>query len=341
MLFIPLSTESEITGNLNLNLCLSIPFLLFDNITLTKQSSFIETIDVPLGIKETDIRRFMSSFLPEIYDETSVAIDLGASFKHSQLVLDLAPILLLDQSMLLNFTSSEFQQNEVVVLNSAENKISTLEITNGTIYNQLQGNLTGNGLLQTNSSLQPKLYFKADLLGKTIVIPLPVESSFNFPVSSHDLNGTLITKSILIPTYFIDKDTTSPTIFQFPNFWHIEELDASNTLELLLIETQSGIKRIDVYVSDVQISHMVNNNTILLEFVQFERFSERTLSGTVLIEIEDNKGNTNSYEIYVYHNLPDTPPTLPDNKTNLVGYIVFVGFVIIAVIFIFYPKKNS
>ncbi len=333
LLLVPLSTESQITGDLNLNLYFSIPFILFENITLSRHSSFVESMNIPLGIEENDPRGFMSSFLPQIYDETSVAINLGPSFEHSQLVLDLAPIVLSDQLMTFNLSSSDFSQNEGVILRSSESKLTTLTITNGSIYDQLQANFTGDGLLQTNSSLQPKLYFKADLLGKTITVPLPIGSLLIMPISSHNLSGTLITKSIQIPTFFIDKDTTPPVIVGFQSVWYIEDLSVTNVLDLTLKETQSGLKEPIINGNGAQISSNFNESmiTLILFSNGLDRESERRWSNIISINLEDNKGNSNSYEIHVYFEIPYDSPEYTSSTSDFDENVIYGILAVIGV----------
>lgn len=329
LMLIPLSTDSHITGDLDLNLQISTPSHLFENISLSKYDFFEESIHIPLGIERNDVRSLICSFLPQIYDKTSISIDLGSSFKHSQLVLDLAPILVSDQLMAFNFSSEEFVQNEEVTIKSTEHKITTLTITNGTIYDQIQSNLITEGLLQTNSSLQPKLYFKADLLGKTITLPLPTSLLSAVPLSSNNITGTLIAKSIKIPTYFLDKDTTAPNLSQFSGYWHIDDLYDENIIEFQILETQSGIKRTDIIGSGAIVNYDVVNNTLIIQLEGLNRVSEGKYKGTLFIELEDNKGNLKRDELNIYYNIPYTPQDINYEPSNIGVWVFVVLFLFI------------
>ena len=325
LMVIPLSTDSHITGDLDLDLHFSTPSHLFDNISLSKHNSFEENIHIPLGIERSDVRGLMCSFLPQIYDETSVSIDLGSSFKHSQLVFDLAPILVSDQLMLFNLSSEEFVQNEEVFLKSSENKITTLTVTNGTIYDQIQSNLITEGLLEINSSLQPKLYFKANLLGKTITLPMPTSLLSAIPLSTNNITGTLIAKSIQIPTYFLDKDTTAPILSQFSGYWHVDDLHDENVIEFRIIENQSGVNKVDIFESGAFVNYDVINNTLIIQLEYLNKISEREHRGTLFIELEDNKGNLKQYELKIYYDIPYTSSSInhtsSDSGTNIIAWI--------------------
>ena len=139
-----------------------------------------------------------------------------------------------------------------------------------------------------------------------------------------------------IPTYFIDKDTTPPAILNFHGFWQIEDMLETNTIEFQFIEKQSGIKRVGITGSGAHFNHMTINNTITIELIDLVRVSERRFEGKIFIELEDNKGNSNLYELYIYHNLPYDPPEYSNSTFDTDNYIVpgilllaFVGILIV------------
>lgn len=333
MLLVPLYSKAVLLGNITIDLNLISDNNLIPELSIHKFREFSKSFDLPVGAGRNDFESLLSSLIPEFYKLTSIRIDLDNIFDNIQLVVDIIPMMFMNQILFLEFESDCLQENYQVNIVSNEISMMELQISNGTIYDQLDSKLNIVGLLEINSTIQPQLRFKGSILGKTVSLPMFVNSlpsySYNWTMISKDSPMEALSQDIYLPTFFQDKDDVPPRITDLDTHWSIKK-GQTDTRTYSIYEVQAGIKDISIEVDNVILDFFFNETASKLSITIrgfYSYYSTEHYSEIIYLKLEDNKNNQRIYSMTIsfYSDYKPSDYETEDNPLRTLGIVVIIG----------------